>query len=92
MANINELNLNNTQDFNEYVEKSLVATVKEILKHFSTRYRKSNDDDDDDSRYLYNARELEMFNKMNDNPNLKIEPLYENGRVTPWCYRIYRKA
>ena len=22
--------------------------------------------------------------------NLKIEPLYENNKTTPWAYRIYR--
>lgn len=65
MANINELNLNKTQDFNEYIEKSTTSMMKEILKHFCLRHRQSDDDEfDDDDRYLYNTKEVEIFKKM----------------------------
>ena len=88
---IMEFNLNKTSDFNEYLEASLVSNIKEILQHFKTRYRKSPDDMyDEDARYLYKQSEVNMFFKMNNNPNLQVEPQFDEGASNPWCWRISR--
>ena len=86
-----ELNLNKTSDFNEYIENSMVSMIKDILKHFEKRYRKSpNDMYDDDDRYLYKQSEVDMFLKLNKNPNLKVEPQFDKGEITPWGWKIFR--
>ena len=86
-----ELNLNKTSDLNKYIETSMVSTIKDILKHFKVRYRKSPDDMyDDDDRYLYKKTEVDMFLKLNDNPNLKVEPQFDKGETIPWGWKISR--
>ena len=86
-----ELNLNRTSDFNEYIESSMVSMIKDILKHFEMRYRKSPDDMyDDDDRYLYKQIEVDMFLKLNKNPNLKVEPQFDKNEIIPWGWKISR--
>lgn len=88
---IKEFNMNDNCYFDIYMENSLESVIKEILLHFSTRYRKSPDDPyDEDARYLYKQKEVNLFFKLNDNPNLIVEPLFDKGETTPWCWRISR--
>lgn len=88
---IREFNMNDNCYFDAYMESSLDSIIKEILTHFSTRYRKSPDDPyDEDARYLYKQKEVNLFLKVNDNPNLKVEPQFDKGKSTPWCWRISR--
>ena len=89
---IKEFNMNDNYYFDNYMESSLEPMIKEILEHFSKRYRKSSDNDpyDEDARYLYKQKEVNLFFKMNDNPNLKVEGLFDKGKTTPWCWRISR--
>jgi hypothetical protein len=78
--------------FDDYIDKSLVSMIKEILFHFSKRYRKSSDDDiyEEDARYLYKQREVDLFFEMNDNPNLIVKPMFDKRNPKPWCWRISR--
>ena len=94
-----ELNLNKASDFNEYIEKSMVSMIKDILEHFEKRARKPKKDEEDenerdiyydDARYLYKQTEVDMFFKMNNNPNLKVEPLFDAGENVPWCWKVSR--
>lgn len=102
MTTTKELNLDNTQEFNEYIEQSVASMMRDILKHFCFRARKETTDKfDDDDRYLYNKNEVEIFKKMYENFKLKgtrpiaeleIETIYEDDSTEPWGYRIYRKG
>lgn len=89
---IKEFNMNDNYYFDSYMEASLEPMIKEILKHFSTRYRKSSDNDpyEEDARYLYKQKEVDLFFKLNDNPNLIVEPQFDKGKSSPWCWRISR--
>lgn len=89
---IKEFNMNDNYYFDKYMESSLEPMIKEILKYFSKRYRKSSDNDpfEEDARYLYKQKEVDLFFKLNDNPNLIVEPQFDKGESIPWCWRISR--
>ena len=63
MKKLIELNLNNTKDFDVYIESTLESQVKAVVKHFSFRFRKGCLDDVDEE-YFYHRQQIELFEQL----------------------------
>ena len=63
MKRLVELNLNNTKDFDVYIESTLESQVKAVVKHFSFRFRKGCLDDVDEE-YFYHRQQIELFEQL----------------------------
>lgn len=78
------------KDFEEQLNEVSNSLVLEAVKHFSKRFRKS-DDEDVDERYFYNKIELNRFLELNKNPQVKIRAEYDDKIPNKvFCYIAYR--
>lgn len=87
MKKTEELNLNKTRGLNEYISQNLISQVNEAIKHFSMRKRFV--EDDFDERYFYSFELLQLFEKKNKNPDVKIEIVYKEKEVLDYI-KLYR--
>ena len=85
-----ELAQKEMKKFEKQLDETVNSLVKEAVKHFTKRFRKS-DEDDFDERYLYSETEVNLFKKLNKNPNVKIRTEYdEKNPKKVFCYILYR--
>ena len=79
------------REFNEQLNSTINNVVKEAVKHFATKRFRPSDKDDFDERYLYSKEEVELFKKLNKNPNVKIRTEYKEKFPNEiYCYILYR--
>lgn len=78
------------KDFEQQLNETTNSLILEAVKHFSKRFRKS-DEEDVDERYFYNKNELTRFLELNKNPKVKIRTEYDEKIPNKvFCYIAYR--
>ena len=79
--------LSETQEFNEELKLIISTMITDAVKHFSKRFRAS-DDYETDEVYLYTQEQVDAFCNLNKNPDVKIKIIYDNvepHKVFAYC-------
>lgn len=86
-----ELNLNNTQDFHDYIDALEIREVHEAIKYFSKRFRSTLDNPNDEF-ILMHLYQVELFKQLNTNPDVKIKVEYQDDtKKEIYGYILYRE-
>lgn len=93
-----ELNLNNNEEFDAYINDMETKEVKEAVKYFKKNFRVTEDTPFDeegeplDEFVLMHQTQIELFKQLNTNPKVKIriEYLDEQEKVI-YGYILYRE-
>ena len=91
-AQTTDYDLNTIQGFNAYLKNSTNAykEVKAALKYFSHNFRKS-DPNDVDEFVLMTKEQVQLFQKLNTNPQVKVKiEWYDDTQQEIYCYILYR--
>lgn len=93
-----ELDLNNNEDFAQYINNMEIKEVKEAVKYFKNNFRVTEDTPFDeegeplDEFVLMHQTQIELFKQLNTNPKVKIriEYLDEQEKLI-YGYILYRE-